>query len=307
MRAIPTVRTCLAGLLALAALAPARAGDLRYFDDAALHAVQFVDANEGWAVGDEGVIWHSIDGGAHWERQPSGVRGSLRSLHFLNPYTGWVAGREELPGGRSAGVLLYTDDGGIRWHRVLLGALPGLNVVRFVDERTGYAAGDGDDLFPSGVFATSDSGRTWQPVPGPRATSWLAADFGPDGGALAGAWNRVATLHNGRTSAIDQDTLAGRALRGLRLRGDDGIAVGQGGLILVSSGSHHTAWRFAPVELPSPILAAWDFHAVGGAGAHVWVVGRPGSAALHSPDGGKTWQVVRTGQPLPLNGVFFRD
>jgi photosystem II stability/assembly factor-like uncharacterized protein len=305
---MPTLRTCLAGLLAAAALAaPARAGDLRYFEDAALHAVQFVDANEGWAVGDEGVIWHSIDGGAHWERQPSGVRGSLRSLHFLNPYTGWVAGREELPGGRSAGVLLYTDDGGLHWQRVLLGALPGLNVVRFVDEKTGYAAGDGADLYPSGVFATADSGRTWQPVPGPRATSWLAADFGPDGGALAGAWNRLATLRHGRTNAIEQDTLAGRSLRGLRLHGDGGVAVGQGGLVLVSRGSRGATWGFAELKLPPGTEAAWDFHAVGGAGAHLWVVGRPGSAALHSPDGGKTWQVVRTGQPLPLNGVFFRD
>ena len=81
-----------------AALCPSvRAADLRNFEDASLHAVQFWDTREGWAVGDEGVIWHTIDGGKHWERQPSGVRASLRSLHFLDPYTGWVVGREELP------------------------------------------------------------------------------------------------------------------------------------------------------------------------------------------------------------------
>src|ERR1700730_4650711 len=85
------------------------AGDLRSFEDAALHAVQFVDEHEGWAVGDEGVIWHTIDGGQSWERQPTGMRASLRSVHFLNPYTGWVAGREELPHGQSsAGILLFT-------------------------------------------------------------------------------------------------------------------------------------------------------------------------------------------------------
>ncbi len=48
-----------------------RGGDLRNFEDAALYAVQFWDNREGWAVGDEGVIWHTIDGGAHWERQSS--------------------------------------------------------------------------------------------------------------------------------------------------------------------------------------------------------------------------------------------
>src|SRR5439155_25820295 len=137
MRPKPTIPTLAAGLLlALAVLpSPTPAADLRNFEDAALHAVQFVDASEGWAAGDEGVIWHTIDGGRNWERQPSGVRASLRSLCFPrnNPYVGWVAGREELPGGGSSGVLLYTKDGGVSWQRVLLNALPGLNRVLFVD------------------------------------------------------------------------------------------------------------------------------------------------------------------------------
>ena len=99
------MRPLFVALLAGVALAPpARAGDLRNFTDAALHAVQFLDREEGWAAGDDGVVWHTIDGGKAWERQPTGVRASLRSVHFLTPYTGWVAGREELPhGGGSAG------------------------------------------------------------------------------------------------------------------------------------------------------------------------------------------------------------
>ena len=35
-------------------------------DDAPLHAVQFVDRVEGWAVGDEGAILHTIDAGKIW-------------------------------------------------------------------------------------------------------------------------------------------------------------------------------------------------------------------------------------------------
>src|SRR6266849_9595962 len=107
--------------LALSFLAgvPAAAADLRNFEDAALHAVQFVDEKEGWAVGDEGVVWHTIDGGQTWERQPTGLRASLRSVQFLNPYTGWVAGREELPHGQgNTGALLFTRDGGLKWQRV---------------------------------------------------------------------------------------------------------------------------------------------------------------------------------------------
>src|SRR5438105_5751431 len=122
--------------------------DLRNFEDAALHAVQFVDSNEGWAVGDEGVVWHTIDGGESWERQSTGLRASLRSVHFLNPYTGWIAGREELPHGTgSAGVLLFTTDGGLKWRRVGTNMLPGLNKVQFINHDIGFAVGDSSDAF----------------------------------------------------------------------------------------------------------------------------------------------------------------
>jgi photosystem II stability/assembly factor-like uncharacterized protein len=309
------IRTPLIPLILLLTLAPLGHGaELRNFEDAALHAVQFWDNREGWAVGDEGVIWHTIDGGKHWERQPSGVRASLRSLHFLDPYTGWVVGREELPNGAgSTGVVLYTKDGGLTWQRVMLNMLPGLNRVRFVGAdagyKIGYLVGDGNDAHPSGVFVTTDCGRSWQPVPGERSASWLAAAFGDNGeGALAGAWNRLATVRKDRVFQVNMDTLGGRSLCDLQLRGDDGLAVGQGGLILRSERSRGSSWNYVTkLSLPDEVRRAWDFHAVHGVGSHYWVVGRPGSAALHSADRGQSWQVVRTGQPLPLNGISFTD
>ena len=121
------MRPIILALVTSILVAPAaRADELRHFEDAALRAVQFVDKDEGWTVGDEGVIWHTINGGKTWERQASGVVASLRSIHFLNPYTGWVTGREELPNGSaSVGILLFTQDGGLTWRRTTLNSFPG--------------------------------------------------------------------------------------------------------------------------------------------------------------------------------------
>ncbi len=58
---VPSILWAVAAIMALSP--SARCADLRNFEDAALRAVQFWDNREGWAVGDEGVIWHSIDGG----------------------------------------------------------------------------------------------------------------------------------------------------------------------------------------------------------------------------------------------------
>jgi photosystem II stability/assembly factor-like uncharacterized protein/tetratricopeptide (TPR) repeat protein len=312
------MRPVLLALALSAALVPcARAGDLPHFDDAPLHAVQFVresdgSVREGWAVGDEGVVWHTREGGEAWERQPTGVRASLRSVHFLTPYIGWVAGREELPnGGGSVGVLLYTRDGGCKWQRVTLNALPGLNRVCFLpDGKTGFIAGDCTDQYPSGVFMTTDAGRTWQPVAGKCGTSWLAADFSDaQTGALGGAWDSLAMFRRDAVVFADDDRLRGqgRAVRGVRLAGQLGVAVGQGALVLINDDVGKRDWALADLGLPTEVRSGWDFHGVTVVGNHIWVVGRPGSVMLHSGNRGGSWEVVKTKQPLPLNGVFFAD
>jgi photosystem II stability/assembly factor-like uncharacterized protein/tetratricopeptide (TPR) repeat protein len=303
-------------LIMSAALAlPVSAADLRHFDDAALRAVQFVDANEGWAAGDEGVVWHTIDGGKNWERQPTGVIASLRSICFLNPYTGWIAGREELPNGQgSAGVLLFTRDGGLKWLRHSVNAMPGLNCVRFSDVKSGYAVGDGTEQFPTGVFQTTDAGRTWLPVPGPRCPAWLAADFqDKDTLALVGAWNRLGMVRRGQVSFVDEDSLGGRNLCGLAMANGCGVAVGQGGIVLLRDAQATEAtWGLVDLKLATEVRAALDFHAVqcGKTSKDIWVVGRPGSVMLHSADAGATWEIMPMlpiCQPLPLNALHFAD
>lgn len=169
MRPYPLVMALFLGLPGLANCAPPA-----NYDDATLRAVRFVDKQEGWAVGDQGVIWHTIDGGKTWERQVSGTRASLRAVQFLTPYLGFVVGRTELPhGAGSHGIMLSTIDGGTTWREVTSSLLPGLNAVQFFDENRGVVAGDCTDAFPSGVFSTSDGGKSWKMLPGScRGMSW---------------------------------------------------------------------------------------------------------------------------------------
>ncbi len=295
-------------LLLLAGLVEVRATVPTHYADAPLRAVHFVDRTEGWAVGDEGTIWHSIDGGQTWERQASGTRASLRSICFLTPYTGWIVGRLEQPFGQSSlGVVLHTTDGGLTWKQRSFGTLPGLNTVRFFDEHHGIAAGDSSDAAPSGVFRTTDGGSTWKPIPGPRCPSWLAADFSdPNTAALAGVWSRLAVLRQGQFTAADVDTLGGRSVHGLKLLGQQrAIAVGDGGLILTSAQSAGVKWGFSEPKLPKETLACLDFHAVATHGKHCWVVGRPGSVIFHSADFGQTWEMQPTLVTVPLHAVYF--
>src|SRR5262249_33152958 len=120
------------------------------FDDAPLHAGRFLSPDEGSAAAVAAVLLQTLYGGKTWGRRPIGTQASRRCLHFLNPPVGWVAGREELPHGGSAGVLFVTSDGGVEWRRLTFNTLPGLQRVRFLDAKTGYVVGDSAEQYPTG-------------------------------------------------------------------------------------------------------------------------------------------------------------
>jgi photosystem II stability/assembly factor-like uncharacterized protein len=328
------MRYFLAISLALVTLTASANEPQRHPGDATLRSTFFIDQKEGWVVGDEGVILHTLNGGQTWQRQATGLRSSLRSVHFLTPDVGWVVGREELPYGMgSVGVVLFTNNGGLEWKQQLAKVLPGLNQIRFVDPKTGFMFGDGSDQFPFGAFKTIDSGRTWEPIAGPRTTSWLAGDF-YDGrtGMLVGAFSRLATIRKG-TSAFEQkatssligafsqlpslrkdktalaeqtDWLGGRDITSLQILGQKTIAVGQGGLVLstVSGGS---SWGLPQKILAAEVQASLDFNSICAVKNRIWIVGRPGSVVVSSSDAGATWTLQKTGQALPLQSVFFFD
>ena len=295
--------------LATALLASfAVAGSNPNYDDATLRAVQFVDKNEGWAVGDVGVIWHTINGGKTWERQPSGTRASLRGIQFLTPYTGWVVGRSELPNGaESSGIVLFTEDGGGTWRELNSTSLPGLNAVQFLDESKGIIAGDGTGAFPSGAFTTSDGGRTWAAIPGPKVNAWTAIDFKSlDSGTLWGdpTFGVVKVGKVVQTESPNQLPYRARAF--VRL-GHDGIFAGGQfrELPVVLPQGDPTASKFQ--AMPQITITSIDSFALATSGPSVWSVGSPGSALNFLQNSTGTWEHRYINGPTPLRSIQMFD
>ena len=54
------------------------ATDLAYYH---LHGLWARNAAQVWAVGDDGDILHSTDGGEHWQKQKSGTEAELVSIY----------------------------------------------------------------------------------------------------------------------------------------------------------------------------------------------------------------------------------
>ncbi len=275
-------------------------------DDAPLHAVQFVDKVEGWAVGDEGAILHTIDAGKTWERQPSGTTASLRRVQMITPYVGWAVGRVEGPYSPTArGVVLGTTDGGGTWKELTSQSLPGLNAVHFLDEKHGFAAGDSGDLHPTGAYRTADGGRTWDALRGPRCAhpaGWHALDArSPEQALLIGdaapAVARGATLT--RPAALQSLAFGGVAFA---RHGDATLLADRSGAMArLGEDGTHQAVEFAPAK------AGFRITSLSSVGAEVWCVGRPGSVAWHSPDFGATWEGFPTPVATGLRSVQMLD
>ena len=54
--------------------------------------MKFIDALEGWAVGAEGTIIHTTDGGERWTTERSGTPHPLERVFFSDRNHGWAVG-----------------------------------------------------------------------------------------------------------------------------------------------------------------------------------------------------------------------
>jgi len=114
----------------------------------AVEAVRFVSPRLGVAVGRDGLILRTVDGGNEWRRVRSGTRRALRSL--------WLHGEREATVVGDQGTLLWSVDAGRTWALRRLGSAD-LRAVYFIDRQRGWLAGAGGT-----VAYTENGGRSWQ-------------------------------------------------------------------------------------------------------------------------------------------------
>ena len=276
-------------------------------DDASLVDVCFIDAQQGWAVGDRGTIWHTSDGGARWQLQESGVECRLTSVQFLDAQHGWVAGGGSAPFSHvSNGVLLRTRDGGQTWTSIPQQLIGSVLRLKFVDGPRGWALCTPNGLCGGGVLTTDDGGHDWSPSPQQTLSPWSCGDFiDLKRGAVAALGGAAATIQRGefRPSRYDGGL---RRPAVIQLSADGhGFLAGEGGLLLTTrdGGAH---WLPPAGALPAA-AAEINFHAIALAGDNVWLAGSPGAVVLRSADRGATWHLLPTGTTLPIAALTFVD
>ncbi|MEC9362132.1 MAG: WD40/YVTN/BNR-like repeat-containing protein [Sinimarinibacterium flocculans] len=144
--------------------------------DATLTRLHFLDGQRGWAVGYDGTLLGTVDGGREWtllQFDPQWAR-PYYDLHFFDADNGLLAGAN--------GALLATTDGGRTW--------TANESETFEDQQNLYrlvALGDGSLLIAGerGFLARSkDRGASWQRLRSPYTGSFFGALPTGDKGVL---------------------------------------------------------------------------------------------------------------------------
>ena len=279
-------------------------------NDARLNDLCFIDASRGWVVGDRGVILRTEDGGQNWRFCAAPTDDNLFGVSFLDENYGLAVGGRVLPGARiGLGVVLRTVDGGETWTQIETAAFPILRDVRILDEENAWIAGDSSNLYPSGLFFSSDTGLEWIALEGNKRGGWRSALYDPIerlglGVTTSGGVQRV----DGVEASRAEISLGSRRAFDVAYDGSTGQAwvVGDRGLALVSS-DFGASWSLAPGGFPNDAQNYFDLNSVCAVDGLVGAVGSPGSLFFYTTDGGAHWDASRTSVSTPLRKVAFAN
>ncbi|HEX5357408.1 MAG TPA: YCF48-related protein [Aquabacterium sp.] len=289
-----------------------------------LKGVHFINAQQGWAVGEQGVLLATNDGGRRWavQKLPALVgSATLRSVAFTaDGRRGWLVG--------DTGVFLQTLDQGRSWQQQAYvqptkDKLTGVSVsaqglVIVVGERGhAYHSVDGGENWSSvvgrtgsvvAVQAVSAAGKlAWQAGsqgavvrydPGVASNifdagrgvkdDWQGISAMADGLRvwLVGAKGRILFTREGGSKWDEQASLTRHNLRAIHVDpdGQRGWAVGEHGTLLGTQDGGAHWTRLAGGE---DLLADFAFAADGQQG---WAIG-PWGTLLGTRDGGASWHV----------------
>jgi photosystem II stability/assembly factor-like uncharacterized protein len=257
-----------------------------------LHGVTFYKNRElGIAVGDQGRILKTIDGGYFWWSVYMNTERSFNIISFLDSNTILTAGY--------LGYFAKSTNAGETFFNLLTPTSMQVNGMSFINSTTGFVTGY------SGLFMkTTNAGNNW-------VISWLPYTmhdmymFDATTGIVCGSGGNILKTTNGGVNWTPRysQPLQYNDLNGITfLNANTGIMVGTSGTILkTTDGGNH--WVPA---LATPLTTNTLFRVSYPVANRITTIGGAGTI-ITSTDGGNNWELQYSGTLSILYGVYFRD
>jgi photosystem II stability/assembly factor-like uncharacterized protein len=235
-------------------------------------AIDALDANTAWAVGSDGDISKTCDGGETWVSQESGTDVFLTAISAVDAEVAWAVGQN--------GTIIKTSDGGVSWHAQFAGEARTFTQVSAVDANVAWALQE-----PGVVFKTFTGGSFWYPVysGGPASLFGLCAVDAGTAWAVGENGYIVKTTDGGFTWRTQYSGVTGGLSEVDAVDADNAWAVEDYGSGVIRTVDGGDTW----IPTTEPGYGLFDIDAVDADTA--WAVG--GSNLVHmTTDGGETWE-----------------
>lgn len=248
-----------------------------------LTAVSFPDEKNGWAVGHEGIVLHTSDGGNSWEKQLDGKAAADLTLKYFQAKTGTERTPDVERAARQAKALVDEIN-----TQTLLD-------VAFESDKVGYVVGTFNR-----IFRTEDGGKSWTPLMdktnNPKELHFYAIQSVGKDTYLAGEQGMVWYVDRAKNTFTPIQTPYNGTLFGLIVDGPNLITFGMRGALLRSADAGKSWERIqlgnqagisGGVVLPEGQIA---------------IANQAGGIML-STDKGKSYQAAKVAKPMSYFGI----
>jgi photosystem II stability/assembly factor-like uncharacterized protein len=263
-----------------------------------LNGIFCLDASHCWAVGNEGTMLVSGDGGVTWTEQDTAFPPSrdVNGIVFGDLNCGWSVSEHTWK------TVQWTNDGGAHWYLVDMQSLSvdSMFAVAYDGVSRGWAVGS------HGAVVRVDCSGNWQNKSISTEYDLYGVDFvDANNGWVVGEHGTIYRTTNGTagTTTWTRQNQGGddKDLFGVYFQtAMKGWAVGEEGIIWYTSNAGVT-WTRQHVTTEEDLRSIYFSDANTG-----WIVGDNGTL-LKSVDGGLTWQTVSLPTSQPLTSIFFSD
>ncbi|MBE0644573.1 MAG: T9SS type A sorting domain-containing protein [Bacteroidetes bacterium] len=258
--------------------------------DPLLFSIDLFDADHITAVGSNGLILQSDNGGASWRTVSSAASENLRRVRWFSPSLGILLG--------NGGMALKSTDGGATWQQLTTGTSVVLFDVHFFDENNWLVIGQA-----AFEMTTTDGGATWD-YQGSGTNNFNEIAFKGDLGIIVGNKGTIRTTEDGGSHWRDRSGATDFELTSISI-GDDStaIAVGANGTILRTEDKGRK-WTVVFASIP---LSTFRLSGVRHLTRERVVLAGYGGLLLWSTDAGLSWYPQESNTQKNLEALSFID